>query len=97
MNPIIIIPAYNPPALFIQLITTLYELTTIPIIVIDDGSNPVIRLNNMNLTLLRNGKNRGKGYSLVTAFHYAYDSGYSHAVTLDADSQHDPKLLDLEY
>ena len=94
MTPIIIIPAYNPSELFIQLITTLYEITIIPIIVIDDGSNPVINLNDINFTLLRNSKNRGKGYSLVKGFNYAYNKGYSHAITLDADSQHDPRLLD---
>ncbi len=94
MNPIIIIPAYNPPDLFPQLINRLNEITTIPIIVIDDGSIPLISLKNSNLTLLRNSKNRGKGYSLVKAFHYTYNRGYSHAVTLDADFQHDPQLVD---
>ena len=44
-------------------------------------------------TLLRNSKNRGKGYSLIKAFHYAYNRGYPHAITLDADSQHDPSIL----
>ena len=94
MNPIIIIPAYNPPDLFPQLINRLYELTSIPIIVIDDGSIPIINLHEGDYILLRNSKNRGKGYSLVKAFHYAYKRGYSHAVTLDADFQHDPRLLD---
>ena len=94
MNPIIIIPAYNPPDLFPQLITRLYKITAIPIIVIDDGSVPLIYLKNSKLTLLRNSNNRGKGYSLVKAFHYSYNRGYSHAVTLDADFQHDPQLLD---
>ena len=94
MNPIIIIPAYNPPDLLTQLISRLHEMTTIPIAVIDDGSMPLINLNDSNLTLLRNSTNRGKGYSLVKAFHYTYNRGYSHAVTIDADFQHDPQLLD---
>ena len=95
MNPIIIIPAYNPPESFNQLISSLYEIIPIPVIIIDDGSNQVINIKNKDVTLLRHSNNQGKGYSLVKAFHYAYERGYTHAVTLDADSQHDPQLLGL--
>ena len=93
MKPIIIIPAYNPPKSFISLLQTVRTNTAIPIIVIDDGSIPIIVVKNKNTILLRNKNNRGKGFSLVRGFNEALNSGYSHAITMDADSQHDPNIL----
>ena len=93
MNPIIIIPAYNPPESFNKLIKTLYEISEIPIIIVDDGSSPTINLDKDYLTIIRNENNQGKGFSLIKAFHYAYNRDYTHAVTLDSDNQHDPQFL----
>jgi hypothetical protein len=93
MKPVIIIPAYNPPQTFNQLISEINNTISNPIIVIDDGSYPVIKENN-SIILLRNIKNTGKGYSLIKAFNYAYKLGYTHAITLDADFQHDPRYLE---
>ena len=47
----------------------------------------------MDFDLIRNGTNRGKGYSIKKGFKYALDRDYTHAVTLDADLQHDPKYI----
>ena len=93
MKPIIIIPAYNPPKSFISLLQTVRTNTAIPIIVIDDGSIPIIVVKNKNTILLRDKNNRGKGFSLVKGFNEALKRGYSHAITMDADSQHDPNIL----
>ena len=41
MKPIIIIPAYNPPKSFLSLLQNVRTITSIPIIVIDDGSIPI--------------------------------------------------------
>ena len=93
MNPVVIIPAFNPPKSFKVLIESILKIRSIPIIVIDDGSNQKIDIKHDSLTLLYNINNKGKGYSLKKAFHYAYKKNFTHAVTLDADFQHDPKLL----
>jgi glycosyltransferase involved in cell wall biosynthesis len=67
-------------------------LTTI---IIDDGSFPEIIIKNPEIIILRNKQNQGKGFSLLKAFNYAQENGFTHAVTLDADSQHDPKLIEM--
>ena len=95
MIPIIIIPAYNPPFYFIKLLEDIRNITNIPIIVIDDGSQPKIKIKPTidRLTLSRNKNNEGKGYSLLKAFNLSLKNGYTHAITMDADSQHDPSLI----
>jgi len=95
MNPIVIIPAYNPPESLYQLIGAIHKLRPIPIIVVDDGSEPPIKIRSDDIIILRNVSNKGKGFSLNKAFNYAKRGGYTHAVTLDADYQHDPQMLDI--
>ena len=93
MKPVIIIPAYNPPKSFISLLQNVRSIASIPIIVIDDGSIPIIDVGNESTILLRNKDNSGKGFSLLRGFNEALDRGFSHAITMDADSQHDPNIL----
>jgi len=38
--------------------------------------------------LLRHGRNQGKGGAVMTGLVAAYEAGYSHAVQIDADGQH---------
>ena len=94
MKPVIIIPAYNPPQLFLSLLQKIHTNISIPIIIIDDGSIPIIVVENVNTILLRNKNNSGKGFSLLKGLNEALDRGYSHAITMDADSQHDPNILE---
>ena len=94
MKPVIIIPAYNPPKSFMSLLQNVHSITSIPIMIIDDGSIPIIDSEDNNTILLRNKNNSGKGFSLLRGFKEALDTGYSHAITMDADSQHDPKILE---
>ena len=37
--------------------------------------------------------NKGKGYSLIKSFKHAYNLGYTHAITIDADFQHPPSYI----
>ena len=93
MKPVIIIPAFNPPKSFMSLLQNVHSISSIPIIIIDDGSIPIIDLENNNTILIRNKINNGKGFSLLRGFKEALETGYSHAITMDADSQHDPNIL----
>ena len=95
MNIAIIIPAFNPPDSFLSLLKTISTISKLTTIIIDDGSFPEIIIKNPEIIILRNKQNQGKGFSLLKAFNYAQENGFTHAVTLDADSQHDPKLIEM--
>lgn len=66
-------------------------------VLVDDGSNAVCaavldRLADkhpQDVTLLRHATNRGKGGAVLTGLHYLAQHGYSHALQIDADGQHD--------
>ena len=95
MTPAIIIPAFNPPDTFYHLIQSIRNETSIPIIIVDDGSQPAVKIEPafIYVKLLRNNVNKGKGFSLMKGIHYALENGYTHGITLDADSQHDPAYI----
>ena len=95
MIPAIIIPAFNPPNTFINLIYSIRNITTIPIIIVDDGTHPAIYIDQKfyNVKLLRNNINQGKGYSILKGLNYAFSQNYTHCITMDADSQHDPLFI----
>lgn len=64
------------------------------VIVVNDGSTDSTSeiLNKYtNIELISYSENRGKGYALRKAFRRAYEIGYSFAITIDSDGQHDPK------
>jgi len=92
LNKFIIIPAYNPGNAINNLIVDIQELSDIPILVIDDGSIPKLNINN-NITLIRNDENMGKGFSLKKGFEWGIENGFKFAITIDADGQHSPKLI----
>jgi glycosyltransferase involved in cell wall biosynthesis len=98
MLPVIVIPAYQPDELLLQLINTLLDRNpTQEIIVVNDGSLAVTAANIFkqlslipNITLLQHQTNLGKGQALKTAFRY-FLQHYPHhigLVTADADGQH---------
>ena len=99
MNLAIIIPTYNPPDTFSSLLKSIRKITSKPIIIIDDGSTPKINMDYSGVVVLRNRHNQGKGYTLIKGFQYAENEGFTHAITIDADYQHDPELINsfLEY
>jgi len=75
------------------------ELVTqgLPLIVVDDGSpeasfNALARLLDdqaPGTMLIRHPENRGKGGAVMTGMKAALDAGYTHALQVDADGQHD--------
>lgn len=70
-----------------------------PMIIVNDGSTDdtagLIRgfaaiPAPLDLVTLEHGRNRGKGAALCSGFDEAAKRGYSHALTIDTDGQHDP-------
>ena len=96
MKPILIIPCFNDNGYLKELLNseTLKD-SDFDILVLDDGSDDKVSKEKigMDFDLIRNRTNRGKGYSIKKGFKYALDRDYTHAVTLDADLQHDPKYI----
>ena len=94
MNLAIIIPSYNSNSSLSKLIEIINRDYTKSIIVIDDGSDEVFSSQYDNVDIIRNKENKGKGFSLQRGFKRAQERGYTHAVTLDADLQHNPDEID---
>lgn len=93
---VVIIPAYEPSANFIDYAKNLISSDISALLVVDDGSGSDYdavfeQLENIEKCIvLRYETNKGKGYALKTAFKYVkehYDERYSF-VTADCDGQH---------
>jgi glycosyltransferase involved in cell wall biosynthesis len=94
----VIIPAYNPPFVLIEILQSLVLRGIGAIVLIDDGSAPEYRdlfargAALSQVRLLRHETNRGKGAALKTGIRFVLEHFPSLAgiVTADADGQHDP-------
>ncbi|MCE9687939.1 glycosyltransferase family 2 protein [Shewanella sp. AS16] len=91
----LVIPNYNHSAAIADTLATLaqYELSCY---LVDDGSRDETRYLLQSLakqypwvTLLQHPYNRGKGAAVMTGLRAAYRDGFSHALQVDADGQHD--------
>lgn len=94
----ILIPVYNHDK---QLEPVLKKIVSyqLPIILIDDGSsqNSSAHLKKLKylygLELFKLPVNQGKGAAVVRGFLEAWRLGYTHAIQLDADGQHDTNKI----
>ncbi len=91
----IVIPHYNHERQFLEFLPSL-EALGLPCIIVDDGSSEdsVQAVMNYvagkpNIHLFRHSVNRGKGAAVRTALFCASSLGYTHALQIDADGQHD--------
>ncbi len=100
-----IVPSHNHYLVIENVVKGLRE-KGLPVFIIDDGStdptkSTIAALHNPdeNIIIKQFDKNQGKGCAVIEGFRIAYEAGYSHAVQVDADGQHDasalPKLLGL--
>lgn len=85
-----IIPAYNEEAGIAGVLAGVQ--TYLPALVVDDGSSDDTAgvAEGAGASVLRQVPNQGKGAALKAGFRWALEKGYSAALTLDADGQHDP-------
>ena len=98
MRPAIIIPVFNHASSVVQVTESLRTALTsagetIPMILINDGSTDqtaAALAMLKDVTILTHPRNRGKGAALLTGFRHAQSMGFIHAITVDADGQHDP-------
>ena len=99
MEPIVIIPAYQPGKALLEIVNDLITISsTQKIIIINDGSSwnsksIFNQISTPNVTILEHSVNMGKGQALKTAFNYILVSGINcrTVITADADGQHAPK------
>ena len=95
-KPVIIIPCFNHADAFYKVAKHLAEYK-IPVILIDDGSNSeqtkklASICTKYSYIYLRHNKNLGKGAAMITGLKYAEKQGFSNAIQIDADGQHDIK------
>jgi glycosyltransferase involved in cell wall biosynthesis len=88
----VVIPVYNHEEKVAQVVREAFKLH-LPLFVVDDGStdSSYDRIKDISsVTIIRHGKNRGKGAALLTGFAAAFPSA-DWVVTMDADGQHHPE------
>ena len=94
MKPCIIIPVYNHGE---TLPGTLQRLSSYGLhtFVVDDGSDAATKQilaeldPELDAELLTLAENQGKGAAVQAGIRQAWKNGYTHAVQVDADGQHD--------
>ncbi|MGF6773317.1 putative LPLAT superfamily acyltransferase [Paraburkholderia sp. GAS199] len=103
--PCIVIPIYNHKDAIGATVANL-AVHRLPIFVVDDGSDAptqqvlaaLAQQYAGQLTLLRLAVNGGKGAAVMAGLRAAYAAGYTHALQIDADGQHDaadvPRFVD---
>ena len=105
MNICIVVPVYNHEEAIPQVVAKL-KVYGLPCIFVNDGSSAVCSevLADCTLhepkwiTLLNRPENGGKGAAVMDGFKKAISQGFTHAIQIDADGQHDfddiPKFLE---
>jgi glycosyltransferase involved in cell wall biosynthesis len=89
-NVCVIVPAYNCERTIRDVVLSVLKYTS-DVIVVNDGSidnTMKILLSLEQIILVSCPKNKGKGYALTQGFNKAVEKGFSHALTIDADGQH---------
>jgi predicted LPLAT superfamily acyltransferase len=100
-----IVPSYNHDRVAGDVVASLRGLG-LPVFVVDDGSGPTAATTLAALHdpargvwVTRLPVNRGKGQAVREGFRLALDAGFTHALQVDADGQHDlaavPRMLEL--
>ncbi|MGN0902913.1 MAG: glycosyltransferase, partial [Succinivibrio sp.] len=96
----IIIPCYRHTVFLESVLSKLLKFN-LPVIVVDDGNevkdkklieNTVKTFDNVYLESYE--ENKGKGYAFIQGLYKALNLGFTHAIQIDADGQHDSEDID---
>ena len=91
---LIIIPAYNEEKHIKKVIEKCLKYSKYVLAIDDDSSdNTSKEIKKTRSIYLLNKTNKGKGYSLKRGFNYAIKHNFNIVITIDADGQHNPKLI----
>ena len=102
-RPVVVVPVYNQPQRLAEVVADIRKLS-LPVILVDDGSDETTRaicdrLAEPNVRVIHRPLNSGKGAAVIVGFKAAGRAGFTHALQIDADGQHDrtviPKFLTL--
>lgn len=91
----VVIPVYRHAATLPPILAHIKTLG-LPVILVNDGGDAedTARLREFAqdglISLREQFPNRGKGAAVATGLRYAVELGYTHALQIDADGQHDP-------
>src|SRR5262245_35971313 len=89
-----VIPVYNHPRTIGAMVQAV-RTHGLPCVLVDDGSEPhcAAVLDALaqagDVTLVRLARNQGKGGAMISGLREAHRQGYTHALQIDADGQHD--------
>lgn len=93
-RPCVLIPVYNHHQVLGQALARI-DAMGLPVIVVDDGSEAGSRAvlqqlaaSYSNVQMVTHPTNRGKGGAIKTGLRAAQRAGFSHALQVDADGQH---------
>ena len=99
--PIVVAPSYNNAGTLVDVLRRVTALG-LPILLVNDGCTDATadafnawkrEHPRVDARMLRHVHNRGKAAALRTGFQAAIEAGYTHAITIDTDGQHDPELI----
>ncbi|REF01828.1 glycosyltransferase family 2 protein [Cupriavidus plantarum] len=95
-RPVVLVPVFNHERAIGAMVDAILR-HPVPCLLIDDGSSErcaaVLRdlaaTHADRVTLIRLDRNQGKGAAVMAGFDAALRAGYTHALQIDADGQHD--------
>ncbi len=87
----VIIPCYNHAETLGSVLKSLP--TSLQAIVVDDGSDIPVKVENSDVHVLRLSQNLGKASALIAGFNEARKFGATHVITIDSDGQHPAEYI----
>lgn len=99
-RPVVLVPVYDHEGAIGAMVDAILR-HPIPCLLVDDGSGPacerVLReiadAHPARIRLVRLPQNQGKGGAIMAGFEAAAELGYTHALQIDADGQHDATCI----
>lgn len=103
-SPCVVIPCFNHGAMMQSVLVRLAPFA-LPVFIVDDGSDGLTKrvlqqlvVDNERVSLISLQQNSGKGAAVIRGIEAAAQAGFTHALQVDADGQHQiediPRLLD---